>query len=128
MSLRSCVSGLSLLVVSVINCLLESVIIVNSDDSAFGTGWLISSKLKTNKETYPAATFIEDSKGRAAQAWNLAPKTATSLIVKADGEILFSKHGATTDEDIATVLTVLKAHLPVEAFQVEASLAQHQLQ
>ena len=92
--------------------LLQSTIIINSDDSAFGTAWLISSEIKSNKKTYPSSTFINDGKGTAADAWGLPLKSVTSLIVAANGEVLFRKDGATTDEDIATVMAILKNNLP----------------
>jgi YtfJ family uncharacterized protein len=92
--------------------LLDSVIIINSDDSAFGTAWLVSSEIKSNKETYPSSTFINDGKGTVAEAWGLPLKSVTSLIVTANGEVLFRKDGATTDEDIATVMAILKSNLP----------------
>jgi YtfJ family uncharacterized protein len=92
--------------------LLHSIIIINSNDSAFGTAWLISSEIKSNKKTYPSSTFINDGKGTAADAWSLPLKSVTSLIVAANGEVLFRKDGATTDEDIATVMAILKNNLP----------------
>jgi YtfJ family uncharacterized protein len=99
--------------------LLDSVIIINSDDSAFGTAWLVSSEIKSNKETYPSSTFINDGKGTVAEAWGLPLKSVTSLIVTANGEVLFRKDGATTDEDIATVLTILNNNLPT--FEVKSA-------
>ena len=92
--------------------LLASVIIINSDDSAFGTAWLVSSEIKSNKETYPSSTFIDDSKGVVADVWELPLKSVTSLIVAANGEVLFRKDGATDDEDIAAVMALLRSHLP----------------
>ena len=99
--------------------LLDSVIIINSDDSAFGTAWLVSSEIKSNKETYPSSTFINDGKGTVAEAWGLPLKSVTSLIVTANGEVLFRKDGATTDEDIATVMAILKSNLP--KFEVKSA-------
>ncbi len=92
--------------------LLDSIIIINSDDSAFGTAWLVSSEIKSNKETYPSSTFINDGKGVTADTWDLPLKTVTSLIVNANGEVLFRKDGATTIEDIAAVMHILEKHLP----------------
>ena len=92
--------------------LLDSIIIINSDDSAFGTAWLVSSEIKSNKETYPSSTFINDGKGVTADTWGLPLKTVTSLIVNAKGEVLFRKDGATTIEDIAAVMLILEKHLP----------------
>jgi predicted transcriptional regulator len=92
--------------------LLDSVIIINSDDSAFGTAWLVSSEIKSNKETYPSSAFINDGKGVTADTWGLPLKTVTSLIVNAKGEVLFRKDGATTIEDIAAVMLILEKHLP----------------
>jgi YtfJ family uncharacterized protein len=100
--------------------LLQSTIIINSDDSAFGTAWLISSEIKSNKKTYPSSTFINDGKGTAADAWGLPRKSVTSLIVAASGEVLFRKDGATTDEDIATVIAILKNNLP--KFDIETTI------
>jgi YtfJ family uncharacterized protein len=92
--------------------LLDSIIIINSDDSAFGTAWLVSSEIKSNKETYPSSTFINDGKGVTADTWGLPLKTVTSLIVNDNGEVLFRKDGATTIEDIAAVMLILEKHLP----------------
>ena len=92
--------------------LLDSIIIINSDDSAFGTAWLVSSEIKSNKETYPSSAFINDGKGVTADTWGLPLKTVTSLIVNAKGEVLFRKDGATTIEDIAAVMLILEKHLP----------------
>ncbi|MFQ3322326.1 MAG: YtfJ family uncharacterized protein [Pseudomonadales bacterium] len=100
--------------------LLHSIIIINSDDSAFGTAWLISSEIKSNKETYPSSTFINDSKGTVAEAWGLPLESVSSLIVTANGEVLFRKDGATTDEDIATVMAILKNNLP--KFDIETAI------
>ncbi|MFT6031160.1 MAG: YtfJ family uncharacterized protein [Oleiphilaceae bacterium] len=92
--------------------LLASVIIINSDDSVFGTAWLVASEIKKNKETYPSSTFIDDSKGVVADVWGLPLKSVTSLIVAANGEVLFRKDGATSDKDIAAVMALLRSHLP----------------
>ncbi|MFT6757495.1 MAG: YtfJ family uncharacterized protein [Chitinophagales bacterium] len=92
--------------------LLSSVIIINSDDSAFGTAWLVSSEIKSNKKAYPSSTFIDDHKGTAADVWDLPLKSVTSLIIAANGEILFRKDGATTEQDITAVMVILKNRLP----------------
>ena len=92
--------------------LLDSIIIINSDDSAFGTAWLVSSEIKSNKETYPSSTFINDGKGVTADTWGLPLKTVTSLIINTNGEVLFRKDGETSIEDIATVMLILEKHLP----------------
>ncbi|MFT6310857.1 MAG: YtfJ family uncharacterized protein [Porticoccus sp.] len=92
--------------------LLSSVIIINSDDSAFGTAWLVSSEIKSNKEAYPSSTFIDDNKGTTADAWGLPLKSVTSLIIAANGEILFRKDGATTEQDVTAVMDILKNRLP----------------
>jgi hypothetical protein len=92
--------------------LLDSVIIINSDDSAFGTAWLISSEIKSNKESYPSSIFINDGNSTVAETWGLPLKSVTSLIVAANGEILFRKDGETTPEDVATVMAILKDNLP----------------
>jgi hypothetical protein len=92
--------------------LLDSVIIINSDDSAFGTAWLISSEIKSNKESYPSSIFINDGNSTVAETWGLPLKSVTSLIVAANGEILFRKDGETTAEDVATVMAILKDNLP----------------
>jgi hypothetical protein len=92
--------------------LLDSVIIINSDDSAFGTAWLISSEIKSNKESYPSSIFINDGNSTIAETWGLPLKSVTSLIVAANGEILFRKDGETTAEDVATVMAILKDNLP----------------
>jgi hypothetical protein len=92
--------------------LLDSVIIINSDDSAFGTAWLISSEIKSNKESYPSSIFINDGNSTVAETWGLPLKSVTSLIVAANGEVLFRKDGETTAEDVATVMAILKDNLP----------------
>jgi predicted transcriptional regulator len=92
--------------------LLDSVIIINSDDSAFGTAWLISSEIKSNKESYPSSIFINDGNSTVAETWGLPLKSVTSLIIAANGEILFRKDGETTAEDVATVMAILKDNLP----------------
>jgi YtfJ family uncharacterized protein len=92
--------------------LLDSVIIINSDDSAFGTAWLISSEIKSNKESYPSSIFINDSSSTVAETWGLPLKSVTSLIVAANGEILFRKDGETSAEDVATVISILTDNLP----------------
>jgi hypothetical protein len=92
--------------------LLDSVIIINSDDSAFGTAWLISSEIKSNKESYPSSIFINDGNSTVAETWELPLKSVTSLIVAANGEVLFRKDGETTAEDVATVMAILKDNLP----------------
>jgi len=90
---------------------LVSLIIINADDSIFGTGWLISSKIKDNKRTYPDSTFIHDADGVVATEWSIPPETATSMIVAADGTILFHKQGQTTSKDVAKALKIINKNL-----------------
>ncbi len=100
---------------------LSSIIIVNHDDSAFGSQWMIDSRTRNNKEKYPLAHFIGDADGIAAKTWQLPKKTATSIIVSNTGEILYLKHGETNEEDISKVLAIITEELAPTSQQSEVA-------
>ena len=90
---------------------LNSVAIIDRDDAAFGTGFIVTATLKANKRRYPEANIVVDREGQILDEWDLKPKGAAILILDADGKILFFKEGALTDEEQALVLNLLEAEI-----------------
>ena len=84
-----------------------SVAIINRDDAAFGTGFIVSSTLKSNKRRYPDANIVVDGEGKILEAWDLKPKGAAVMILDADGTVLFFKEGALSEQEQSKVLELL---------------------
>ena len=84
-----------------------SVAIINRDDAAFGTGFIVTSTLKSNKRRYPDANIVVDGEGKILQAWDLQPKSAAVMILDAEGTVLFFKEGALTESEQSEVIDLL---------------------
>ena len=85
----------------------HSVAIVNRDDAAFGTGFVVTATLKSNKRRYPDANIVVDSKGKMLDSWDLQPKSAAVMILDAEGVLLYFKEGPLTEAEQEEVLNIL---------------------
>ncbi|MEM1112273.1 MAG: YtfJ family protein [Pseudomonadota bacterium] len=87
----------------------QAVAVVNRDDAAFGTGFIVAQTLKSNKRRYPEANIVVDNESKMLEDWNLQPKSAAIMIVDAEGRVLFFKEGEMTEEESDSALALLDA-------------------
>lgn len=85
--------------------------IINLDDAMFGTSGFVSSELKNNKKKYPRSSMVADKKGLGAETWDLKPQGSAIFVVSAEGKVLFFKDGGLNNEEIDSVIDLVKQQI-----------------
>ena len=85
--------------------------LVNLDDAIWGTGAIVASQLKSNKEEFPMAIFVVDEEGDIRDRWGLTPESSAVIVLDRSGNVLFVKDGELDNTDINSVLNIIKANI-----------------
>lgn len=86
----------------------QTVVILNFNDIAPGTGFLVRAQAEQNKATFPQASIILDGEGAVQQEWELNLKSSAVIVLNEAGEVLFFKDGKLTPEEVEDVLIMIK--------------------
>lgn len=89
----------------------QTTTIVNQNDSIWGTGSFVKSSAEDGKQDFPWSSMVLDSDGVVSKAWQLAESTSTIIVQNKMGQVLYSKQGQLTDQDIQQVLQLIKKSL-----------------
>lgn len=89
----------------------QTTTIVNQNDSIWGTGSFVKSSAEDGKQDFPWSSMVLDSDGVVSKAWLLAESTSTIIVQNKMGQVLYSKQGQLTDQDIQQVLQLIKKSL-----------------
>ncbi|MDO6763588.1 YtfJ family protein [Agarivorans sp. 1_MG-2023] len=89
----------------------QTVTIVNLDDAIFGTSGFVTGKMKTNKKSFPKASFVIDKKGDLFDLWKIKAKSSAIILLNAEGEVLFAKDGELNQQEIDQVIGLIKANI-----------------
>ncbi|MGO2509707.1 MAG: YtfJ family protein [Vibrio hibernica] len=89
----------------------QTTTIVNQNDSIWGTGSFVKSSAEDGKQDFPWSSMVLDSDGAVSKAWQLDESTSTIIVQNKMGQVLYSKQGKLTDQDIQQVLQLIKKSL-----------------
>ena len=96
--------------------------IINLDDAMFGTSGIVSSEFESNKKKYPRSSMVADKKGLGAEKWDLKPQGSAIFVISAEGKVLFFKDGGLTNEEIDSVIELVKQQIQqLESKQLASS-------
>jgi YtfJ family uncharacterized protein len=88
----------------------QSVGIIN-----MAASWLpnfaISSSLKDKQKRYPRTIYVRDYKKVLVNAWRIADDSSNVLAFDKQGKMIFRKDGKLTQEEIQTLIKVIRDHL-----------------
>ncbi len=73
--------------------------------------FIIESLLKEKQENFPDTTYVKDKNSVLVKEWGLADDNSDILIFSKEGNLLFYKAGAMSDEDIQKALGLIEANL-----------------
>ena len=85
--------------------------IINQDDAIWGTGSFVKSSAQDSKKEFPWSSMVLDEAGNVAKAWDLKEESSAIIVQDKQGKVLFVKEGALSDEEIQTVLGLIKQNL-----------------
>jgi len=83
--------------------------LVNLDEAIWGTGAIVASKLKSNKEQFPDAIFVVDENGDIRNKWGLTEKSSAIILLDQAGKLLYIKDGEMNSTEIDNVIGLIKA-------------------
>ncbi|MBD1576339.1 MULTISPECIES: YtfJ family protein [Vibrio] len=89
----------------------QTTTVVNQDDAIWGTGALVKSSTEDGKKDFPWSSMVLDTDGVVAKAWQLDDGTSTIIVQDKSGRVLYNKQGKLTEQDIASVLKLIKKSL-----------------
>lgn len=81
--------------------------IVNTDDVIFGTRYFVRGKIEKNKRRYAWAQFIIDAGGVGRNSWQLPQESSTIFVLNHQGQIVWAKDGALTENEVSQVIALL---------------------
>jgi len=85
--------------------------LVNLDEAIWGTGAIVASQLKSNKEDFPDAIFVLDEDGDLRNKWGLTEKSSAIILLDQAGKILYVKDGEMNPTEIDTVIGLINANI-----------------
>lgn len=85
--------------------------VVNVDEAIWGTGGIVASNLRSNKEEFPEAIFVMDENGDARSTWDLESESSAMILLDKEGKVLYVKDGEMNQTEIAEVITLIKANI-----------------
>ena len=86
----------------------QTTTIINADDAIVGTGMFVKRSAEKGKIENPHSQVILDDKGAVKNAWSLQEKDSLIIVLDKQGKVKFAKEGALSQNEIQTVLALLK--------------------
>ena len=85
--------------------------LVNLDEAIWGTGAIVASQLRSNKEEFPDAIFVLDEDGDIRNKWGLTEKSSAIILLDQSGKVLYVKDGEMNPTEIDTVIGLINAYI-----------------
>lgn len=86
--------------------------LVNADDALWGTAGLVPGKVGDNKRENPDIHLVVDTAGAGLRRWQLEEGSGALALVDRDGKVLFFKEHGLTEDEIATLVRLVRERLP----------------
>ena len=88
-----------------------STTILNLDEAMWGTGGLVVSELKSNKQQFPNAILVADADGVGLKQWQLEKENSAVIVTDPAGVVRFFKQGAMSDAEIESTLQLVRQYI-----------------
>jgi uncharacterized protein len=72
---------------------------------------VLSMVLKRKQKKYPRTLYIKDNCRRMVQVWNCADHSSDIMLFNQQGEVLFSKDGKLSEDEIRTMIDLIWKHI-----------------
>ena len=82
--------------------------IINADDAIVGTGLFVKSSAENGKKENPHSQVVLDDKSSAKNEWGLKGKESAVIVLDKSGKVKFVKEGKLSNEEIQTVIGLVK--------------------
>lgn len=89
----------------------QTTTIVNTDDAVFGTGAIVAMMVENGKKEFPWSSVVVDAKGTVLKAWGLKKESSAVAVLNKQGQVLFTKDGALSADEVASVVSMVEAEL-----------------
>lgn len=87
-----------------------SVAVINMDASWVPNA-LIGSSIKSNQEKYPDVVYVKDQDKVLVKQWKLADDAYAVIVIDKQGNIIFSREGDFTKDDVAAMIKVIRDNM-----------------
>ncbi|MCL9777085.1 YtfJ family protein [Vibrio methylphosphonaticus] len=89
----------------------QTTTVINQDDAMWGTGSFVKSSAEDSKKEFPWSSMVLDEHGLVANAWQLEAESSAIIVQDKSGKVLFVKEGVLSDDELNTVLELIKQNL-----------------
>jgi YtfJ family uncharacterized protein len=90
---------------------MHTAVLVNLDDVTFGASSWALRELGKNKIKHPRTSIIADYNGKGLEFWGLQAKSSAIGVVGKNGQILFFKDGALSQQELETVISLIQKEI-----------------
>jgi YtfJ family uncharacterized protein len=88
-----------------------STTILNLDEAMWGTGGMVVSELKSNKQQFPDAILVADADGLGLKQWQLQKESSALIVTDPEGVVRFFKQGALSATEIDSTLELVRQYI-----------------
>ena len=89
----------------------SSVAIVNMK-SSWLPNFLIEKAIKSKQKDYPHTTYVKDKTKKLVKEWNLQDDSSDFVLFGLNGEVLYSRDGKLSGDDIKKLIAIIKEQIP----------------
>lgn len=82
--------------------------IINSNDSVFGTGFVVNNKAKTAKKENARSQVVLDTEGKVKEAWDLKPKESLIVVLDKKARVKFVYEGKLSEKQIQAIIQLAR--------------------
>src|SRR5574343_613162 len=87
-----------------------SIVIINAKSTWIPNG-ILRTGLNLNKKKHPDTIFVLDYSKTFVDQWNFKDNSSSFMIINSDGLPIFRREGKLSDEDIAEMISLIKANI-----------------
>ena len=87
-----------------------SVAVINMAAS-WKPNWAINSALEDKQKEFPNTVYVKDMDRTLVKKWNLKDESYDVLLFDKQGQVIFSRDGKLSDQDVATLIKHIKDRL-----------------
>ncbi|EHR6002294.1 YtfJ family protein [Vibrio parahaemolyticus] len=89
----------------------QTTTVINQEDAIWGTGTFVKSSAEDSKKTFSWSSMVLDKNGVLATTWDLQQESSAIIVQNKQGEILFVKEGALTQDEVTHVIELIKQNI-----------------
>ncbi len=86
----------------------QTTTIINHSDAVWGTGSFVRSSAQSSKVDFPWSSIVLDQAGVVSDSWQLQRRSSAIIVLDQQGTVQFVAEGALNDDQIQTVLALIK--------------------